>query len=102
RLLPWPPPRRRPPPRTPGLAPGRPQARCGDDGGGGASGRGWPGRSGDEGGRGPRGSTRMSRILVVEDEDIIRSELARLLARTSHDVVEARSVPEAMAAGAAD
>jgi len=44
----------------------------------------------------------MSRILVVEDEDVIRSELARLLARTRHDVVEARSVPEAMAAGAAD
>ena len=44
----------------------------------------------------------MSRILVVEDEDIIRSELARLLARTGHDVVEARSVPEAIAAGAAD
>ena len=41
-----------------------------------------PGGSGDEGGRGPRGSTRMSRILVVEDEDVIRSELARLLART--------------------
>ncbi len=30
----------------------------------------------------------MSRILVVEDEDVIRSELARLLARTGHDVVE--------------
>ena len=44
----------------------------------------------------------MSRILVVEDEDIIRSELARLLARTGHEVVEARSVPEAMTAGAAD
>jgi DNA-binding response OmpR family regulator len=44
----------------------------------------------------------MSRILVVEDEDVIRSELARLLARTGHDVVETGSVPEAMAAGAAD
>ena len=44
----------------------------------------------------------MSRILVVEDEDIIRSELARLLARTGHDVIEAASVPDAMAAGAAD
>jgi two-component system response regulator AtoC len=44
----------------------------------------------------------MSRILVVEDEDIIRSELARLLARTGHDVVEARSVSEAIGAGAAD
>jgi DNA-binding NtrC family response regulator len=44
----------------------------------------------------------MSRILVVEDEDIIRSELARLLARTGHDVVEAGSVPAAMSAGAAD
>ena len=43
----------------------------------------------------------MSRILVVEDEAIIRSELARLLARTGHDVVEAGSVHEAMAAGAA-
>jgi two-component system response regulator AtoC len=44
----------------------------------------------------------MSRILVVEDEDIIRSELARLLARSGHDVVEARSVSEAMGAGASD
>ncbi len=44
----------------------------------------------------------MSRILVVEDEDVIRSELARLLARTGHDVIEARTVPEAMVAGAAD
>jgi DNA-binding NtrC family response regulator len=44
----------------------------------------------------------MSRILVVEDEDIIRSELARLLARTGHDVVEARDVPEAMAQGATE
>jgi len=44
----------------------------------------------------------MSRILVVEDEDVIRSELARLLARTGHEVIEARSVAEAMATGAAD
>jgi DNA-binding NtrC family response regulator len=44
----------------------------------------------------------MSRILVVEDEEVIRSELARLLARSGHDVVEAASVPEAIAAGAAD
>src|SRR4029450_2584577 len=48
------------------------------------------------------GSTLRSSILVVEDEDIIRSELARLLARTGHDVVEARSVSEAIGAGAAD
>ena len=72
-------------PRTRGHAAGRYEARGRDDRGGGAAGGRWPGGSGDEGGRGPRGSTRMSRILVVEDEDIIRSELARLLARTGHE-----------------
>ena len=44
----------------------------------------------------------MSRILVVEDEQVIRSELARLLARSGHEVVEAGSVPEALSAGASD
>ena len=44
----------------------------------------------------------MSRILVVEDEQVIRAELARLLARSGHEVVEAGSVPEALSAGASD
>jgi DNA-binding NtrC family response regulator len=39
----------------------------------------------------------MSRILIVEDEAIIRSELRRLLARQGHDVAEAGSVREAEA-----
>ena len=37
----------------------------------------------------------MSRILVVEDEIVIRSELRRLLTRKGHVVAEAGSVPEA-------
>ncbi len=39
----------------------------------------------------------MSRILIVEDEPIIRSELKRLVARAGHDVSEAGSVAEAQA-----
>ena len=39
----------------------------------------------------------MSRILVVEDEALIRGELRRLLTRAGHEVAEARSVPEALA-----
>jgi two-component system response regulator AtoC len=39
----------------------------------------------------------MSRILVVEDEVLIRGELRRLLARAGHDIAEAGSVAEAMA-----
>ena len=35
----------------------------------------------------------MSRILIVEDEELIRAELRRLLARAGHDVVEADSLP---------
>jgi two-component system response regulator AtoC len=38
----------------------------------------------------------MSRILVVEDEALIRGELRRLLARAGHDVAEAGSVVEAL------
>ncbi|AKQ64139.1 Two-component sensor CbrB: intrcellular carbon:nitrogen balance [Myxococcus hansupus] len=37
----------------------------------------------------------MSRILVIEDEPIIRTELRRLLVRAGHDVSEAGSVHEA-------
>jgi DNA-binding NtrC family response regulator len=37
----------------------------------------------------------MSRILVVEDEPIIRTELRRLLVRAGHEVSEAGSVDEA-------
>ncbi|MFM2416421.1 MAG: sigma-54 dependent DNA-binding response regulator, partial [Pseudomonadota bacterium] len=39
----------------------------------------------------------MSRILIVEDEPLIRSELRRLLGRAGHHVAEASSVPEAHA-----
>jgi DNA-binding NtrC family response regulator len=39
----------------------------------------------------------MSRILIVEDEVIIRGELRRLLARQGHEVSEAGSVAEALA-----
>ncbi|WP_438019808.1 sigma-54 dependent transcriptional regulator [Sorangium sp. So ce315] len=39
----------------------------------------------------------MSRILLVEDEVVIRMELRRLLARHGHDVVEAGSIAEAEA-----
>ncbi len=35
----------------------------------------------------------MSRILIVEDEELIRAELRSLLARAGHDVVEADSIP---------
>ncbi len=38
----------------------------------------------------------MSRILVVEDETLIRGELKRLLTRAGHQVSEAGSVPEAL------
>ena len=41
----------------------------------------------------------MSRILIVEDELVIRSELRRLLVRHGHTVVEAGTVAEARAAG---
>ncbi|MEL6190351.1 MAG: sigma 54-interacting transcriptional regulator, partial [Myxococcota bacterium] len=41
----------------------------------------------------------MSRILVVEDELVIRAELRRLLMRHGHEVTEAGSVAEAKAAG---
>jgi two-component system response regulator AtoC len=37
------------------------------------------------------------RILIVEDEPVIRGELKRLLARAGHEVAEAASVPEAVA-----
>jgi two-component system, NtrC family, response regulator AtoC len=37
----------------------------------------------------------VSRVLIVEDEPIIRSELRRLVARAGHDVSEAGSVAEA-------
>jgi DNA-binding NtrC family response regulator len=37
----------------------------------------------------------MSRILLIEDEVVIRTELRRLLVRHSHDVSEAGSIPEA-------
>ncbi|XXX80782.1 sigma-54 dependent transcriptional regulator [Sorangium sp. So ce134] len=40
----------------------------------------------------------MSRILLIEDEVVIRTELRRLLARHGHDVVEAGSIAEAEAA----
>ncbi|AUX44364.1 Fis family transcriptional regulator [Sorangium cellulosum] len=40
----------------------------------------------------------MSRILLIEDEVVIRMELRRLLARHGHDVVEAGSIAEAEAA----
>jgi two-component system, NtrC family, response regulator AtoC len=39
----------------------------------------------------------MSRILIVEDEPVLRGELRRLLARRGHEVVEAGSVQEAEA-----
>jgi two-component system, NtrC family, response regulator AtoC len=39
----------------------------------------------------------VSRILIVEDEPLIRSELRRLLLRAGHDVAEAGSVPMALA-----
>jgi two-component system, NtrC family, response regulator AtoC len=38
----------------------------------------------------------MSRILVVDDEALIRGELRRLLTRAGHDVADASSVPEAV------
>jgi two-component system response regulator AtoC len=38
----------------------------------------------------------VSRILVVEDEPVIRGELRRLLTRAGHDVVEAGTVDEAV------
>ena len=37
----------------------------------------------------------MSRILIVEDDDLIRGELARLLARAGHDTTETATVPAA-------
>ncbi|WP_394833531.1 sigma-54 dependent transcriptional regulator [Pendulispora rubella] len=44
----------------------------------------------------------MSRILVVEDEPIIRGEIHRLLARHGHDVSEAGSVAEVAREGDLD
>ncbi|WP_437736886.1 sigma-54-dependent transcriptional regulator [Sorangium sp. So ce1335] len=41
----------------------------------------------------------MSRILLVEDEVVIRTELRRLLARHGHEVIEAGSIAEAEADG---
>lgn len=38
----------------------------------------------------------MSRLLVVEDEALIRGELRRLLTRAGHEVLDAGSVPEAL------
>ena len=38
----------------------------------------------------------MSRILLVEDESVIRAELLRLLAREGHEVAEAGSVADAL------
>jgi len=43
----------------------------------------------------------MNRILIVEDEEVIRRQLARLLARHGYNVSEAGSVPEAEALGLA-
>jgi DNA-binding NtrC family response regulator len=37
----------------------------------------------------------MSQILIVEDEEIIRTELGRLLSRAGHEISDAASVPEA-------
>ena len=42
----------------------------------------------------------MSRLLVVEDEALIRGELHRLLTRAGHEVAEAGSVAEALSAHA--
>ena len=42
---------------------------------------------------------RMGRVLVVEDEAIVRSEIQRLLVRAGHDVAEAASVDEALEHG---
>ena len=39
----------------------------------------------------------MSRILVVEDEAVIRGEVRRMLTRHGHEVVEAESVDQALA-----
>ncbi|MBD3669435.1 MAG: sigma-54-dependent Fis family transcriptional regulator [Gammaproteobacteria bacterium] len=44
----------------------------------------------------------MSRLLIIEDEAIIRSTLRRLLERQGHEVVEAASIPEALELGPAD
>ena len=44
----------------------------------------------------------MSRILVVEDEPVIRAELKRALAREGHEVVDASDVNEAEQAGLTD
>ncbi|WP_342375840.1 sigma-54 dependent transcriptional regulator [Myxococcus stipitatus] len=44
----------------------------------------------------------MSRILVIEDEPIIRTELRRLLVRAGHDVSEAGAVQEAASDHALD
>ncbi|HXX29895.1 MAG TPA: sigma-54 dependent transcriptional regulator [Myxococcaceae bacterium] len=41
----------------------------------------------------------MSRLLIVEDEEVIRTELARLLTRAGHEVAEAGSVQEATTLG---
>jgi DNA-binding NtrC family response regulator len=44
----------------------------------------------------------MSRILLVEDEPILRRELGRFLSKEEHDVEEAGSVAEALAKGSLD
>ena len=40
----------------------------------------------------------MSRILIIEDEEVIRAALRRLLERHRYEVVEAGSVEEAAGA----
>jgi DNA-binding NtrC family response regulator len=44
----------------------------------------------------------MSRLLIIEDEDVIRRQLARLLAKHGYDTAEAGSVAEAEAQGLQD
>ena len=44
----------------------------------------------------------MSKILIVEDEGIIRSALRRLLERNGFQITEAGTVPEARQALAAE
>ncbi|AXQ30925.1 sigma-54-dependent Fis family transcriptional regulator [Solimonas sp. K1W22B-7] len=44
----------------------------------------------------------MSRLLIIEDEEVIRRQLARLLAKHGYDTAEAGSVAEAEALGLQD
>ncbi|MBW1757173.1 MAG: response regulator, partial [Deltaproteobacteria bacterium] len=37
----------------------------------------------------------MAKILLVEDERVIRAEIKRILTRDGHDVIDVASVPEA-------